>query len=191
MTWTAHWCTTWSSIGCRSSEYEAKNKGTITEIIPRFFGDHLTAEQIAALGEEKEALYRDMYAPHLRAIDGLHDFLESVKRRNIPMALATMGDQHNIRFTLNGLNISQYFDATVGGEEVTNGKPHPEVFQRAAAKLGVPPEDCAAFEDSHSGIAAALAAGMKTVGVASTHTPDELAVYPLWRIISDYREIWF
>ncbi len=177
-------------ISITEAEYEHKNKGTITEIIPRFFGDGLSPEQILELGEEKEALYREMYAPHLQPIDGLTEFLEKAKRLNLKVALATMGDQQNIRFTLEGLQIQHFFDATVGGEEVTYGKPDPEVFLKAADKLAVSPQSCIAFEDSVSGITAALAAHMPVVGVASTHSPEELsALFQLPTIIRTYHEL--
>lgn len=178
------------TISITEAEYEHKNKGTITEIIPRFFGDHLSPEQINKLGEEKEALYREMYHPHLKPIEGLIEFLKEAKNKGIRIALATMGDQKNVEFTLAGLQIQHYFDAIVSGEEVKHGKPHPEVFKRAAAKLSVSPDYCLAFEDSVSGITAALAANMQVVGVATTHTPEELrALFQLPTIIQAYTEL--
>ncbi|MDJ1506211.1 HAD family phosphatase [Xanthocytophaga agilis] len=178
------------TISITEAEYEQKNKGTITEIIPRFFGDHLSHEQITELGEEKETLYREMYRPHLKPIEGLIEFLEEAKNKGIRIALATMGDQKNVQFTLAGLRIQHYFDAIVSGEEVKQGKPHPEVFQSAAAKLSVSPDHCLAFEDSVSGITAALAANMQVVGIATTHTPEELrALFQLPTIIKTYTEL--
>ncbi len=171
-------------------EYEQKNKGTITEIIPRFFGSGLSSEQILELGEEKEALYRELYRPHLKPIAGLTEFLEKAKKRGLRMALATMGDQKNIQFTLEGLGIRHYFEATVSGEEVTYGKPNPEVFQLAAAKLSVEPSECLAFEDSIPGITSALAAHMPVVGVAGTHLPEALsALFQLHAVIRNYHEM--
>jgi beta-phosphoglucomutase len=176
-------------INVTDEEYERKNQGTITEIIPRFFGSHLSESQIVALGEEKEDLYREMYGPYLKPIKGLREFLEDAARKGIKMALATMGDRKNVRFTLEGLGIAEYFSAVVSGEEVRLGKPNPEVFLLAAAKLSVPPDECMAFEDSFSGIRSAISAGMRTVGVASTHTVDELLPFGLLQIIKDYTEI--
>jgi beta-phosphoglucomutase len=57
----------------------------------------------------------------------------------------------------------------VNGHQVTHPKPHPEVYLRAAEELQVPPEDCIVFEDSYTGVAAGLAAGMRVVGVETTH----------------------
>ena len=74
----------------------------------------------------------------------------------------------------------------VGAEEVSKGKPDPEVFLVTAQLLGVDPAECAAFEDSNPGIRAALAAGMRVVGLATTHTNDELSIFPLHAIINDY-----
>ena len=67
-----------------------------------------------------------------------------------------------------------FFQAIVTAEDVTEGKPHPEVFLTAARKLGLPPGRCVVFEDAHVGIAAARAGGMKVVAVATTHPLDEL-----------------
>ena len=90
------------------------------------------------------------------------------------MGLATMGDQNNIDFTLDKIQISHFFEATTGGHQVKKGKPDPEIFLMTAKKLGIPPEQCLAFEDTRSGIQSAQAAGMQVVGVATQFTRDEL-----------------
>jgi beta-phosphoglucomutase-like phosphatase (HAD superfamily) len=75
---------------------------------------------------------------------------------------------------IGSLGIRDFFQAIVTGEDVTHGKPNPEVFLLAARKLGVAPGRCVVLEDAHVGIQAARAAGMKVIGVATTHPADSL-----------------
>ncbi len=170
-------------------EYTQKNKGTITEIIPRFFGNKLSREQIEALGEEKEALYREIYRPHLKPIPGLLEFLGRIAQKGIPTALATAGDRTNVQFVLDALQLNHYFDVLVTGEDVNHGKPNPEVFLLAADRLAILPENCLVFEDSFPGIEAGKRAGMQVVGIISTHTYQELQPLELYQIVNQYGHV--
>jgi beta-phosphoglucomutase-like phosphatase (HAD superfamily) len=82
--------------------------------------------------------------------------------------------------------MAHYFQAIAGSEDVEKGKPSPDVYLHAARKLQIDPKDCIAFEDTPSGIRAALAAGMRVVALATTHTREELSAFPLLTIINDY-----
>lgn len=141
-------------------EILALTHGTLREIVPRLFPHETDPRVLIERGDRKEAFYRELYAPHLELIPGLAGLLETASSRGILMAVATAGDRNNIDFTLDGLNVRRYFAAIVGAEEVTHGKPHPEVFLTAAAKLDVAPEACLVFEDSPAGVEAARRAGM-------------------------------
>ncbi len=176
-------------IHVSQEEYDKKNHGIRTEIVPRYFDRQLSMEEIEQLGEEKEALYRQLYAPHLTAIKGLLSFLQELKENNIRIALATAGDRKNIDFTIDGLGIRDYFDVIIGSEEVKKGKPDPEVFLISAEQLGINPSACLVAEDSESGIQAGLAAGMQVLGIASTHTKEQLSRFPLYACITDYTEL--
>lgn len=150
--------------GLHLSEEEllSQTHGTIGEIVARLFPDKSAAER-QQIGERKESLYRELYAPHLRLLPGMSDLLEWAQATAMPLALATAGHAPNIAFTLDGLGIRPYFQAIVGSEEVSHGKPHPEVFLLAAQKLGVAPEKCLVLEDSPAGVEAARRAGMRCV----------------------------
>ena len=150
------------------------HKGTLIEVMARFFPTLKTEEELRQVGNEKEALYRNTYGHLLKPLPGLPLFLAQLKEKNIPAGLATMGDQNNLDMTLKQLNIETYFHSTTGGDQVEKGKPHPEIFLRAAEKIGVDPQDCLAFEDTQSGIKAAQAAGMQVVGVATQFTLEKL-----------------
>lgn len=146
-------------------ELLSKTHGTIGEVVRRLF-PHVTSEaEVHELGEKKEAYYREAYRPHLKLIPGVAEFLEEARRKGIPMAVATAGDWTNVRFTLDGTEIRHYFPVIIAGEDVKHGKPHPEVFLKAAARLEVEPEDCLVFEDSPAGTEAARRAGMKAIVV--------------------------
>ena len=176
-------------VSITDEEFHRKNVGIITEIIPRFLPHAQEPDLILQLGMEKEAVYRELYGPHITPIAGLSDFLASAYTAGIPIALATAADQGNIQFTLEGLGMAHFFRAITGSEEVRRGKPDPDVYLISAAKLKVRPEDCIAFEDTPSGIQAARSAGMQVVGIASTHTREELSPYPLLTIIDDYQSL--
>lgn len=97
-----------------------------------------------------------------------------------PMAVASGGHREIVIKTLDALGLTQYFDTIVGMEDVEHGKPAPDPFLEAARRLGVDPEACLVFEDSPTGIKAAIAAGMKyvlvpTPAIAATITPPPAA----------------
>lgn len=104
--------------------------------------------------------------------------LEYLKTQNIKISLATSTSSQTALKLLKMANVYDYFDAFVCGDDVKNGKPHPEVFLTAAEKLELAPENCAAFEDSINGIKSASAAGMKTVMVPDFLQPTD-EVLPL------------
>jgi beta-phosphoglucomutase family hydrolase len=151
---------------------------TNEQILHQFLGDDLPGTILAEYAERKESLYRALYSPHLCLVHGLHRFLAQAWHMGIPMAVATAADQRNIEFVMTGLDIKPYFRAIIGAEEVTQGKPHPEMFLTAAKRLDTPPEQCLVFEDSLHGIEAARRAGMKAIAVATTLKPCEFHGMP-------------
>ena len=173
-------------INISDEEFHRKNVGTIKEVIPKFLPHVQDPDLIMELGMQKEAVYRTLYGPHIRPLRGLQAFLDQAYNRDIPIALATAADAKNIDFTLEGLGMAHYFRAITGSEEVKKGKPSPDVYLQSATKLQADPTHCIAFEDTPSGIRAALAAGMRVVALATTHTREELSAYPLLTIINDY-----
>jgi beta-phosphoglucomutase len=173
-------------IHITEAEFQEKNVGIITEIVPKFFPRSLSREEIITLGNEKEAIYRNLYRDHIKALSGLDDFLRALQEAGISIALATAADKGNIDFTLDALGIRKYFTVITGSEEVSYGKPHPDVYLKSAAKLHLPAGQCVAFEDTPSGIRSAHTAGMEVIGLATTHTREELLDYPLLTIIENY-----
>jgi beta-phosphoglucomutase family hydrolase len=139
------------------------------QIVRDFFGDRLPPEEVAARGAAKEELYREMAAGRIEQIlvPGLRPFLELY--RGAPMAVASNAEPENVDFLLDRAGLRPYFRAVVDGHQVRHPKPHPEIYQRAAALLDIAPANCVVFEDSRAGIAAARAASMRVVGIRTTH----------------------
>jgi len=170
-------------------EYKACFNGrTMTDCVKYVFQQpDMPAEEIERYTNEKESLYREIYAAHIKPIPGLLALLELLEQAQIPMVIATSGIQDNIDFLFSHIPIKRYFKRVIKGSDITHGKPHPEMYQLAARELGLPAEKCIAFEDATVGIASAGGAGMKVVALTTTHTPEELVSAD--RIIKDYEEI--
>jgi len=142
------------------------------ELIREFFGSKITDEEVFAHGAAKEALYRDMMKPRAEEslVPGVREFIG--RHRDLKLALATNAEPANVDFVLVNAGLKSAFHVVVSGHEVVNPKPHPEIYLRVAELLKTRPQECIVFEDSHAGVAAGIVAGMRVVGVGTTH--DEL-----------------
>jgi beta-phosphoglucomutase family hydrolase len=130
------------------------------------------------LGEEKEVIYREIYAPRLTATAGLVPFLESLKAAGIKIAVGTSAIRANMDFVLDGLGIRKYFDAVVNAGMVSRCKPDPEIYLVALRELGIEADECLVFEDAIAGIQAAHAADIGVVAIASTLPQSTLETQP-------------
>jgi HAD superfamily hydrolase (TIGR01509 family) len=143
------------------------------EIFPELLGRSVPSEELERLADEKESHYRALYGPHLALHKGADGFLGRLRAAGVKLAVATAAPQGNRTLVLDGLGIRGWFARVVGAEEVTRGKPAPDIFLAAAKALGVDPGACVAFEDAVNGVRSAREAGMLTVGVTTT-TPAEV-----------------
>jgi beta-phosphoglucomutase len=141
--------------------------------IPAVFGD-IPRARVKQYADEKEALFRDLYAATIRPVDGLIDFLRRIQKK-FPVAIATSAPRENVDFTLAGTGTGHFFDVILDESFVEKGKPDPEIYLKTAAAVGFPPGRCVVFEDSLSGVSAGKAAGCKVVALTTTHTTAELA----------------
>jgi len=151
--------------------------GINEEIIARIFGERFTPEERKSISAEKELEYRNIFLPVLRLLDGLPELLEELAEAGIPMAIGTAAPPENVDFVLDNLGIRHYFRAVLHAGSVSKGKPDPEIFEKAAAGIGVAPRDCLVFEDSPTGAGAAGQLGCKTIIVTTTHREDEFREY--------------
>jgi len=142
------------------------------QIVRDYLGDHLSDAEVFEHGAAKERLYRELAGPSLASslVPGVREFLE--RHRDLPLAVASNAEAENVRFVLEAAGLGSFFRAIVDGHQVSRPKPAPDVYLKAAEILGAPPRDCIVFEDSYSGVQAALAAGMLVAGLRTTH--DEL-----------------
>jgi HAD superfamily hydrolase (TIGR01509 family) len=125
---------------------------------------------VEAVAVRKEELYFALL-PQLQAIPEVMEIIEAEQGR-IPFAVVSGGRRNSVERSLSVLGLMGRFETIVGSEDYVNSKPAPDAFLVAAERLGVAPADCLAFEDTELGIAAATAAGMATVKIAS---PQERA----------------
>jgi beta-phosphoglucomutase len=173
----------WSQMAQRNElpltreQFEWSFGRTSRETIAALWGDDdLSEERIAALDQEKEERYRDIIRADFPAMEGVGELLKSLADAGFSMAIGSSGPAANVAATVEFLPHGELLNARVTGDDVTRGKPDPQVFLLAAEKLGVPPNRCAVVEDAPAGIAAAHAAGMVAIGLASTgRTAEELA----------------
>ncbi|WP_426104942.1 HAD family hydrolase [Massilia sp. TSP1-1-2] len=160
------------------------------EIIRSYLGEHLDDAAVLALNQEKESVYRELYAPHRKTVDGFDDLIDQAKLRGVALAVATAAPDANITFTLDGLDVRRHFDAVVGAADVARGKPHPDVFLLAAQRCGVAPEHCIVFEDAPLGVEAARRAGMKAVVLSTTLPAEAFAEFDnVLHIASDFSQL--
>jgi beta-phosphoglucomutase family hydrolase len=138
------------------------------EIIRSRLGEDLDDAEVKRLNLEKEAVYRELYGPHRKTVNGFDALVKAAKEAGIKLAVATAAPVGNIEFTLDGLDLRRHFDAIVGAADVARGKPHPDGFLLAAEKLGAAPLECIVFEDAPLGVEAARNAGMRCVVLTTT-----------------------
>ena len=139
-----------------------------------FFGSKLRDEDIARLSEELEEKFRQAFRPYAKPLPGLDALLAQCHDAGLPMAVASSAMTKNVEFIVDALEFRSYFRCLVTGDEVSHPKPDPEIYLKAAGKLGVKPASCVAFEDSFVGVESAKCSGMKCVAIASTFPADEL-----------------
>lgn len=148
---------------------------TNAEIFADVFGEPLTPARAGELGEQKEALYRELYAPHLAPLAGLATLIDQARAAGMSLAVGTAAPPSNVSFVLDRLGLRQHFTAVVHPEANIRGKPHPDIFVEAARRLGVATRNCLVFEDAPLGIEAARRAGMKAVAMSTMLSPQAFA----------------
>ena len=125
-----------------------------------------TAEYI----ERYDAIVRQVMMEELAPQPGVRELLDECNRRGLPKAVASSSLHMWVDLKLAAIGLTGAFDAVLGGDDVSAGKPEPEIYLKAAERLGVPPGECIAIEDSPVGIAAAVASGAYTIAVRTEYT---------------------
>ncbi|MFT5123715.1 MAG: HAD superfamily hydrolase (TIGR01509 family) [Verrucomicrobiales bacterium] len=145
------------------------------QIIPEILAWASEEDAIRELADAKESCYRELIrAEGIQPLEGLRPLLESLNAAGIPCVVGSSTPRANIVCAMEITGIAHYFLDVVAGDDVSRGKPDPEVFLLAAGKAQRAPENCVVIEDAHVGIEAGRAGGMKVVAVATTHPIEEL-----------------
>ncbi len=138
-------------------------------IIKAVLGDCLPKKELEAITEEKQQNYRRRVADNIRSMPGAITLIKSLHKHGIKQAIASSAVPQNIEIVIRGLGIAECFQKIAHGMEVEEGKPSPQIFQLAAKRLEVKPENCVVIEDAVAGVAAAKRADMKCVAVTNSH----------------------
>ena len=145
-----------------------------------------SADEHAAMADEKEAIYREFAARSLALVGGARAFVERARAGGLRMAVCTASTLPNIALAFELHGIDGWVEHVVSPADVTSGpgpavrlrgKPHPDIFLEAAQRLGVAPHDCIVFEDAPLGVEAARRAGMRAVALTTTLAAEHFAAF--------------
>ncbi len=181
-----------TELGLEMSLEEVRRQihGVNTEILERLFGDRFSPEERQRISDEKEAEYRTIFEPELELVAGLPELIHELKRKNIPMGIGSAAPPVNVDFVMNHLDLWHYFEIVKHSDDVTLGKPNPEIYQIVMNELDVEPENCLVFEDTPTGAEAARRAECKVIVVTTTHQKEEFADNSsIIKFISDFTEV--
>jgi len=169
-------------------DFLLETAGTRADVILRErLGATLSDSEVARLAGEKELRYRAMYGPHVQLIAGAAEFLKKAQSRGIDLALASAAPEDNVRFILDRTGLGSMFNAVVTADDGFPGKPAPDIFLAAAARIGTLPRNSLVFEDALNGVEAARSAAMRVVVLSTSLTPEEIPRGPdVLAVAADY-----
>lgn len=128
-----------------------------------------------AMKDRAYAIYGERARTAGIAFPGVGALVHNLRAKGLRMAICSGADRVKVEVNIRTLGVDPgTFDCIVAGGEVENNKPSPDIYRLGLQKIGLAAEDCLVVEDSVSGIKAGLAAGVRTIGIASTFTPEEL-----------------
>lgn len=162
-----------------------QNSQIVADLFPE-----MSMEEGATFSDRKEARFRELAAERLPSLatPGLDATLQRLEAAGVKCAAVTNAPRANAELMLGAIGRLGWFEPLIIGDECSAGKPDPEPYLRAMRELGVTPESCIAFEDSESGAAAAVAAGVRTLGLTSTQTSEKLLQAGCAMTISDFED---
>ena len=144
-------------------------------IIPEILGWAKDPEEIAALSDRKEAIYRELVRQSgVQILPGARELISALRLERIPCAIGSSTPRANLDAIFAATGLGELFEKIVSGDDVVHGKPAPDVFLLAAKLLGLPPAECLVVEDAHAGIESASRAGIPVLAVATTNPISEL-----------------
>lgn len=160
---------------------------TSRDIISEIFGV-TDSETVKAYDDRKEALYREVVRGAVPAMPGAIDLITYFHRSGIKVAIGSSGPRKNVELIIDEMHIGDRLAAWVCGADVSHGKPAPDIFLTAAKRMEVSPDRCIVIEDAPAGIEAAKRAGMRCIGLTSTHDASSIkGVDAVVETLSDVR----
>jgi beta-phosphoglucomutase len=150
---------------------------TNAEILADLFPQHSQAEH-EAMAEAREALYRDEARLHLQAIAGGIELLRQARAQGLKLAVCTAAPPANIAIAFERFGLGELVDTVTSPADGLRGKPHPDIFEEAARRLGAPPVRCLVFEDAPLGVEAARRAGMRAIALTTTLDAAAFSHFP-------------
>lgn len=146
------------------------NIGTFTMLKKKYQFPYTIEELIAYHGEIVWDTFTNLES---EPIAGIRELLSALKENKIPIAVASSSPKKIINVILNKFQLEDYFKFIVSGEEVSHGKPAPDIFLETAKRLTIAPADCVVIEDSKNGSIAAKKAGMKCIGFQNLNSGNQ------------------
>ncbi len=146
---------------------------TSRDIISELF-DIRDDDRIRRLDDRKEALYRDRIRGHVPVMPGAASLVSACYETRFRVAVGSSGPSQNVGLVCDEMGLTPMLSAIVTGDDITRGKPDPQVFRLAADRMKLPPSRCLVIEDAPAGIEAARRAAMPAIALTSTHAPDAL-----------------
>ncbi|MBQ7855505.1 MAG: HAD family phosphatase [Alistipes sp.] len=160
------------------------------DIMPQVFAPgSLDGYDLDQLSDEKEAIYRELYAGNVRLTEGLDALLDDAVQCGIKCAIGSAGSIENIEFITREGGITDRIDVIVCNTDVVNCKPDPEIFIKCCERLGFDPSECVVFEDAVGGVQAAVAAGCPCVALTSTLDAEALSGAGANLVVNDFKGI--
>ena len=164
---------------------EYKGGGTL-DLMRTVYGNQYSKKELKKMSEDKEKIFRKIYKGEIKQILGFKKFLDELKSKDIMIGLASNAIRKNVSMIINELEIYDYFDSIICGDEVINGKPNPEMFNETIDRFNINKDECLIFEDSLEGVLAAKNSGVKVIGITSSSSNKVLKDAGCVMSISDY-----
>ncbi|GET29145.1 HAD family phosphatase [Prolixibacter sp. SD074] len=151
----------------------------------------MAQEEVDSFNQAVDAEYRSMVKrmDGVEPVEGLRNFLEQLRSAGYRIVVATSAPTKNVDMVMDKLQLREYFEFIIDRARVTHGKPHPEIYLATLEQMGMPASQCVVFEDSLAGIRAAVGAGIKVIGVTTSHSDDELRKAGAILTISNFDEM--
>lgn len=141
------------------------------DIIPKIFGP-VDDQRLSDLGDRKESLYRELVRDNVPVVPGAVELVQNLSSKGVHLAIGSSGPLPNLELVLDAMGVRELVKVIVSADDVTRGKPDPQVFSMACSRLGLPPSRCVVVEDAPAGVEAARRAGTRVVAVLMHHQAE-------------------